>query len=293
MAVSATSSRLDILTASLPKGVAACLFRSHELPEPAFFATREVLALSRRPSIPGSRDDRVLPTGLPEPLSSLVRGELVELVGRSSSGRFAIALSAIASATEMGECAALVDLGDNFDPQLGEAAGVDLARLFWLRPRSLEAALVCAELVLGAGFALVVLELGLARPSRRNAPEAAWRRLSIRARSHRGALLVLTPSPVSGTAAAAVLSASRAGAVWEKGLLVGLSSRLTLDKRRGGRPGAEGILFLRLRETVAKSPDLASHISLLEARNIGKSYLPRTNPSSARHANELLALKRA
>src|SRR5512143_1726070 len=50
-------------------------------------------------------------------LGGLPRGTLVEVVGRRSSGRFALALAALAAATQAGESAALVDLGDQLDPQ--------------------------------------------------------------------------------------------------------------------------------------------------------------------------------
>ncbi|HVO50795.1 MAG TPA: hypothetical protein VMV60_07365, partial [Thermoanaerobaculia bacterium] len=74
--------------------------------------------------------DRLLGGGLP-------RGSLVEVCragGRSSSGLFSAALSALAATTQSGEAAALVDPGDHFDPQGAADSGVDLPRLLWLRP---------------------------------------------------------------------------------------------------------------------------------------------------------------
>ncbi|HQR47078.1 MAG TPA: hypothetical protein PK598_13835, partial [Thermoanaerobaculia bacterium] len=82
--------------------------------------------------------DRLLSGGLP-------RGTLVEVTGRRSSGRFSLALSVLAAATGAGEAAALVDLGDHFDPQAAEAFGADLARLLWVRPRTLKEALLSTE----------------------------------------------------------------------------------------------------------------------------------------------------
>src|SRR5712692_1828240 len=72
--------------------------------------------------------DRLLAGGLP-------KGKLTELVGRRSSGRFAIALAALASATSSGDAAALVDLDGHLDPQSAVEAEVDLERLLWIRPR--------------------------------------------------------------------------------------------------------------------------------------------------------------
>src|ERR1700730_15673921 len=51
------------------------------------------------------------------------RGHLSELVGRRSSGRLAVALSALAGATSRGEAVALVDPLDTFDPASAAASG--------------------------------------------------------------------------------------------------------------------------------------------------------------------------
>ncbi len=176
--------------------------------------------------------DRLLGGGLP-------RGSLVEVCRRisPSCGLFSAALSALAAATQSGEAAALVDPGDHFDPQGAADAGVDLPRLLWLRPRGLKTALSACETVLATGFALVVLDLGLARVSRRRFDDAVWLRLARRARFHETALLVLSPYRVTGTAAHAVLSAGSARAAWDAArmsapLLTGLTSRLSLDKSR-------------------------------------------------------------
>jgi hypothetical protein len=200
----------------------------------------------------------------------LPRGALVEVVGRRSSGRFALALAALAAATSAGESAALVDLGDHLDPQGAAAEGVELSRLLWVRPRTLKDALSSAELLLGAGFALVVLELGLegvrhrTDVSQRSQPtssrtrrvriEAAWIRLARRARAHEAALLVLTPYRASGTAAGVVLTARAARALWisagapfargTRSLLAGLETRLVLEKARGERPGTRRTVTL-------------------------------------------------
>src|SRR5512144_1557460 len=97
--------------------------------------------------------DRLLSGGLP-------RG-LVELVGRRSSGRFSIGLAALASVTSAGEPAALLDPEENLDPQAAAAAGVDLELLLWVRPRRVKETLAAAEILLAAGFPLVVADLGL------------------------------------------------------------------------------------------------------------------------------------
>jgi len=182
--------------------------------------------------------DRLLGGGLP-------RGALVEMSGRASSGRFSVALSALAATTQTGEAAALVDPGDHFDPQGAAAAGAELSRVLWLRPRGLKPALAAAETVLATGFALVVLDLGLSRIFRRRFDDAVWLRLARRARFHDAALLVLAPYRVTGAAAHVVLAADTARAGWDRAsldrraqsvsLLDGLSSRLVLEKTRDAK----------------------------------------------------------
>ena len=58
----------------------------------------------------------------------------MEIIGRRSSGRFSLTLAILRAATAAGEAAALVDLGNNLDPQIAAEHGVDLERLLWVRP---------------------------------------------------------------------------------------------------------------------------------------------------------------
>jgi hypothetical protein len=184
--------------------------------------------------------DRLLDGGLP-------RGHLVELVGSRTSGRFSALLSALAAATSIGESAALVDLGDALDPAAAEAVGVDLERLLWARPKDLKEALAGTEMLIGAGFALVVLDLGAPPVRGGRGVEAGWLRLARSARAHGSALLVGSPYRVSGTAASAVLKAARPRIVWQGGpsapwLLGGLSARIEVEKHRRRLPGqSEGL----------------------------------------------------
>lgn len=196
---------------------------------------RELLAEQRRSPRPAP-----LPTGL-EPLDRLLvgglpRGRLVELVGARSCGRFAALLGALATATGGGEPAALVDLGDHLDPQQAARWGVDLERLLWLRPATLEQALGAAETALGAGFPLVVLDLGAPPLPGRRPAEAAWLRLARAAEGRGAALLVSTPYRMSATATAAAIVLRRPRPRWSAGtgprLLAGLDCR---PERAGGR----------------------------------------------------------
>src|ERR1700680_1115421 len=179
--------------------------------------------------------DELLGGGLP-------RGKLVEMIGARSSGRFSIVLAAIAAATAAGEAAALVDLGDGLDPEAAVALGADLRRLLWLRPGTLKQALAGAEILLGGGFPMVVLDLGNPALRGGRGREAGGLRLARAAQAQGAALLVASPYRVSGTAAAAVLQAARGRAHWQGAaggpswLLDGLSCPGTLREGRG--PGA-------------------------------------------------------
>jgi len=190
--------------------------------------------------------DRLLDGGLP-------RGQLVELVGSRTSGRFSTVLATLAAATSIGEAAALVDLGDSLDPGAAEALGADLQRLLWLRPSNLKQTLAAAEMVLASGFPLVAVDLGMPPVRGGRGVEAAWLRLARAARAHNAALLVSTPYRVSGTAAGVVLKAERVRATWqgEEGairLLSGASAHLQLDKKRGRLPGQSEEMRLALGE---------------------------------------------
>jgi len=174
--------------------------------------------------------DRLLEGGL-------WRGSMVELIGRRSSGRFSLALTVLAAATGAGEAAALVDLGDALDPQGAAAAGVDLERLLWARPRRLKEVLASAEVILASGMPLVVIDLGMPPVPGGRGAEASWLRLARSARAHSAALLISSPYRVSGTAARAVLETRRPRAAWTgRGgaprLLAGVAAELELVKSR-------------------------------------------------------------
>jgi len=223
--------------------------------------------------------------GGPEARGGLPRGKLVELVGRAGSGRFTAALTALATATAAGEAAALVDLADHLDPASAAALGADLARLLWLRPRDVGEALAAAEAVLAGGLPLVVVDLGTPPVAGGRGPEAGWVRLARAAEAHGAALLVSAPYRVSGTAAHAVVAASRAapayapsaarapGAPPSPPLVAGLILRFHLEKHRGRREGAEARQTLALPEALPLVPPSP------EAEAAGAR--PRTVPAGA------------
>jgi hypothetical protein len=229
-------------------GLGAKLSRASDLPSPS--APRDPIP-TMVPAL-----DRLLCGGL-------ARGGFVELSGRRSCGRFSIGIAALASATSSGEAAALVDLGSHLDPQAAEAAGVELARLLWVRPEKLKDAVASAEMLLAAGFPLVVLDLGLAPVRGRFVPDAAWVRLERAARSRHAALLLLAPYRVSGIAADTVLAADSARASWMGSgiapqLLCGISSRLVLQKDARARTGVAEDMVWRMPAAFAPTSEHSS-----------------------------------
>jgi recombination protein RecA len=79
----------------------------------------------------------VAPTGVPA-VDALLEGGLpigamTEMVGPESSGRTSLALSFVAGLTRQGHVGAWIDVSNTLDPESAAAAGVDLARLLWVR----------------------------------------------------------------------------------------------------------------------------------------------------------------
>jgi len=70
--------------------------------------------------------DELLEGGLPI-------GAITEIVGPECSGRTSFALSFVGGITQAAKVCAWVDVSDALDPESAAAAGVDLARLLWVR----------------------------------------------------------------------------------------------------------------------------------------------------------------
>ena len=173
--------------------------------------------------------DRLAHTGLDrldEHLSGgLPRGHLSEIIGPRSSGRASVLCALLAAATRRGEVVALIDAFDSFDPVSGQTAGIDLARVLWVRGQQvmsrhasqvMERALKAAALVCQAGqFGMVVIDMAEASPAAlRRFPLTTWLRLAraiegsetvgvlvgpiAMGRSSSGRSIVLTPSCALG-----------------------------------------------------------------------------------------------
>lgn len=100
----------------------------------------EAALASRIPSAltPAPRIIRpVAATGIPE-IDALLEGGLplgaiTEMTGPECSGRTSVALSFIAQMTQTAKVCAWVDVSNTLQPESAAAAGVDLARLLWVR----------------------------------------------------------------------------------------------------------------------------------------------------------------
>jgi len=229
------------LRASLEASIAAKLTSGSEL----------VRAIARQ------RREEVLPTTI-EPLDALLggglaRGKMTEIAGRGT--RFSIVIAILAAATSIGETAALIDVSNSFDPQLAEAAGVDLERLLWVRPHTMKETVTAAEITGATGFQLVIIDIGARRPPGRRAPDATWVRLARVAESHGAAILVSAPYALTGTTSEAMVLSHTPHALWlgegnAQRVLAGIEMRLKLEKHRRLRPGQMTSVFFRTEEAV-------------------------------------------
>ena len=213
-------------------------------------------------------EDENLPTHC-EPLDRLLqggirRGRLTELVSWGSSGRFSMVLGALSATTRGGEAAALIDLGDALSPSSADAAGVELERLLWVRPRNIKEALLATEAIIACGMPLVVLDLGVPPIPGGRGAEAFWLRLHRSAQSRRSAVLVTSPYRVTGTAAHVVIESKNRRVAWhgsglQPRLLAQLSNRIELAKGPGWqRMGAENLIFRPQSSVAEAAPDPGS-----------------------------------
>jgi recombination protein RecA len=177
------------------------------------------------------RDESTLLTGvaaLDAGVHGLPRGHLSEIVGAASSGRTTLMLQTVAASTQRGEIAALVDTFDRLDVTSAAEAGIDLARLLWIRGPSMSLgagpsvssgepgatdaainrALKAVNLVLQAGgFGCVVLDLGDAPPAAlRRIPFTTWLRVQRIVEGRDTACVLLAPHALARSAGGLTLS---------------------------------------------------------------------------------------
>jgi recombination protein RecA len=215
---------------------------------PAVKAALEDLLKAHRlqadaPPLRGERRVSALPTGIAAvdqlTAGGFPRGQVSEVHGPASSGRTALALATVARALRAGSLAAWVDPADRFDPGSAAEAGVDLARLLWLRGRGgpLGPAVSATGTLLGAGlFDLVVLDLaGVPAAEPRRLPHTTWLRLQRAVENLPCALLLLAQDHVAhGPGGVSVALACRRGA-WDGRGPGRLLTGLAVDARSGRR----------------------------------------------------------
>jgi recombination protein RecA len=164
--------------------------------------------------------DVVLSGGFP-------RGQLSEIVGVRSSGRFSLLMSMMAAATARGELVALVDALDMLDVESAAGAGLDLDRLLWIRghvvsnpglcremnQRALEQAIRALALVLQAGnFGLVAFDAGEAPAGALNRlPFTTWLRLQRMLEGTQTVCVLVGPEPMARSSAGLTLQLGQAG----------------------------------------------------------------------------------
>lgn len=182
----------------------------------------------------------------------LARGKVTEMAGRGL--RFSVVMASLAAATSMGEAATLIDVGDHFDPQTGAAAGIDLQRLLWVRPKTMKQAAAAAEMLAATGFQLVVLDAGLP-PLHGRIPDAGWVRLARTAEAHGTALFVSSPYALTRTTSEAMIVMGRPIARWigsgdEPRVLAGFETTVRLEKHRHKKSGERVRVSFRMTEAV-------------------------------------------
>lgn len=186
-------------------------------------------------------------------------GEIVEVYG--SCGRFSLALKTLAAGTRRLDAAALIDLGNGFDPE-NAAAGVQLEHLLWVRPRDIEEALASAEAAVESGVPLVVLDVGLVPIAGGRGAETSWHRLSRATRAQGVTVLISSPYRLSGAAARSAVEAFEPQPRWRRQecparILAGTAFQLELrsghDARRDAARDVE-VLKLRARRRNASLP---------------------------------------
>jgi len=165
------------------------------------------------------RQDRSsIPTGIAQ-IDGAVRGvplhALTEICGSNlaSSGKTSVLVSLLAQATRDHFCT-LVDAGDGFDPASGQAAGIVLPRLLWVRCGKsrvklppLEQAFKVADILLqSSGFGLIAVDLsGIPERVVRKVPLSSWFRFSRVIERQPAALVFLAQEPHATSCAGLVL----------------------------------------------------------------------------------------
>ena len=190
-------------------------------------------------------------TGIPEMdalVGGLPRGAMTEICGAACSGRTSLLLSALSSRTAAGEVCALVDARDSFDRLTGDAAGIDLKKLLWVRCQNIDQALRAMDLLIqSGGFGMVAVDLSdVPTKTVRQVPLNAWFRFRRAVEDTPTILLLIEQESNAKTCASLVLRLEGVGASWAES-----SPRVPCSEGRSPRSPAtlaQALMFTRRNE---------------------------------------------
>jgi len=158
---------------------------------------------------------------LDQQTGGIPRGCLTEICGPTSSGRTTVLLSVMREMTQQGECCALIDCGNAFNPF--SAQGVDLRRVLWVRCNGrrtrltpIDKALRATDLVINAGgFGLVVLDLGdVPEQIARRVPLTSWYRFRRAVEDTTAVFLVIAQCAAAKSCSSLVLQLQTLSSRW-------------------------------------------------------------------------------
>jgi hypothetical protein len=164
------------------------------------------------------------------------RGRITEIVGPRSSGRTSLLHSILAAATGRGEFTVLVDANSAFDLCSAAAAGVDLAKLIWIRcDGNVEHAMRAADLVIhSGGFGVVALDLAESTEAALSRiPPTAWFRFRRAVEPTPTVLAVLAGRPLTKSCSALLVETKRRRVKFIGKLLRGVEYELVPRKPIG------------------------------------------------------------
>jgi recombination protein RecA len=223
-------------------------------------------------------------TGVPEMdalVGGLPRGAMTEICGAVCSGRTSLLLSALASRTAEGEACALVDARDSFDPLTGNAAGIALKKLLWVRCQNIDQALRATDLLIQAGgFGMVAVDLSdVSARTVRQVPLNAWFRFRRAVEDTPTILLLLEQEPHAKTCASLVVRLEAGETQWTgsavssypfakllRGFAVGgdvVRSRIQIPEQR--------VVNIRVRAQPKMSAPLSADRGVFETETIWRS----------------------
>jgi hypothetical protein len=200
---------------------------------------RAELGIRLRPADAVERSPLLSATGIP-PLDDVLggglpRGGVIEALG---TGRTSLAMGLAAGLTGRGRLVAWIDPMEAFDARSARRAGVDFARLLWVRPGTLRLALGAVGIILsGGGFELVVLDRVGARE---RLSESACAQLARRVDRSAACLLLLEDQTEAAGHSSLTLRLSRArpGAERSLGDKVAACAEIVRWKHAKARSGA-------------------------------------------------------